>query len=196
MEAVGPNGSLITMERAFESGVGNTIRIFAVDSVTAGGVADATACASVSEASGCAAAVPKRLLMDLGATAGIPLDNFEGMALLGTPLADGRRVLLLVNDDNFSPGQLPTTFIAVALTEEEDATLPTLGKLVGTIQAAAVTPLPDGSATPSAPAVELVVAYRGIPYALPPVGHRRFAAPEPYLLRHAVVLSIPACCWN
>jgi len=178
VEAVGPGGSLITMERAFEYGAGNTIRIFAVDSVTE--VGDAGGCTSLSEASGCAAAVPKRLLLDIGATAGMPLDNFEGMALLGTPLADGRRVLLLVNDDNYSPGQLPTTFVAVALTEEDDLSLPNLGTLTGTTKAAVVTPLPEGSVTPSSSATELTTAFRGIPYALPPVGHRRFAAPEPY----------------
>ena len=33
--------------------------------------------------------------------------------------------------------------------------------------------------------VELVAAFKGIPYASPPVGHRRFAAPEPYARRYA-----------
>eukprot|EP01043_Picozoa_sp_COSAG02_P026669 COSAG02_NODE_1543_length_12003_cov_16.681536_5_plen_358_part_00 len=89
LEAVGPNGALITMERAYESGVGNTIKIYAVDSLTE--VPDASACASVSESSGCAAAVTKRLIVDLGTMDGVELDNYEGMAVLPKPLPDGRR---------------------------------------------------------------------------------------------------------
>jgi hypothetical protein len=116
VEAVGPRGSLLTMERAFEFGVGNTIKIYAVDSVES--VPDASGCDSFSEASGCATAVNKRLVLDLGTVEGLELDNYEGMALLQEPLPDGRRVLLIVNDNNFSPGQLPTTFVALALTEE------------------------------------------------------------------------------
>jgi hypothetical protein len=182
-------------------------------------------------------------------------------------------VLLLVNDNNFSPRQLPTTFVALALTEEVTVTLSSdIGSLVGTIRAVpTITPVdgiegrysdpnhPAGFRTvvvsaraqgddPSsvvtiagndnAPAgvewtlfgrlriesdtilltvdfspkggpanvvavfdgsglqftdgnrwpqqdtaghpVELVAAFKGIPYASPPVGHRRFTAPEPY----------------
>ena len=290
LEVVAPNGALLTMERSYQSGVGNTIKIYTVDSLTE--VADATGCASVSEWSACAAAVTKRLVVDLGSVDGLELDNYEGMAVLPQPLADGRRVLLLVNDNNFSPTQLPTTFVALALIEEVTVTPSSeLGSLIGNIRAVPMgTPLdelegrysdpnhPDGFRTvvvsqstvqetetqrvsegqsetarerlvtiagnDNAPsgvewtlfgrlriqadailltidfspkggpadlvavfdgsglqfsdgnrwrrqdaasnsAVELVAAFQGIPYASPPVGYRRFTAPEPYARRYA-----------
>ena len=89
VEAVGPYGALLAMERAYESGVGNTIKIYAVDSLSE--VPDASACTSFSESSGCAAAVRKRLVLDLGTVDGLHLDNYEGMAMLPQPLPDGRR---------------------------------------------------------------------------------------------------------
>jgi hypothetical protein len=61
--------------------------------------------------------VPKRLLLDL-ATLGLELDNYEAMAF-GPQLADGRRTLLLVNDDNFSSHQIGTQFILLALDLDE-----------------------------------------------------------------------------
>ena len=64
------------------------------------------------------AQVPKQLLLDL-ATLDLPLDNYEGMAL-GPRLADGRRTLLLVNDDNFSSHQIGTQFILLALDLDEE----------------------------------------------------------------------------
>jgi hypothetical protein len=44
---------------------------------------------------------------------GIPIDNIEGMTF-GPPLADGRQTLVIVSDNNFSPGQF-TQFIVLAL---------------------------------------------------------------------------------
>jgi hypothetical protein len=55
--------------------------------------------------------VQKNLLFDLG-TLGIPLDNIEGVTL-GPTLADGRRTLVLVSDDNFGAGQF-TQFVVFA----------------------------------------------------------------------------------
>ena len=55
---------------------------------------------------------------DYRATLGLPLDNYEGMAI-GPPLADGRRSLLLVNDNNFSVHQIGTQFILLALALED-----------------------------------------------------------------------------
>lgn len=65
---------------------------------------------------GCAegAAAEKVLLLDL-ADLTIAVDNYEGMAI-GPLLPDGRRLLLLVNDDNYNPRQLGTQFLAFALT--------------------------------------------------------------------------------
>jgi hypothetical protein len=43
---------------------------------------------------------------------GIPIDNIEGMTF-GPPLPDGRQTLIIVSDNNFSPGQF-TQFIVLA----------------------------------------------------------------------------------
>ena len=61
----------------------------------------------------------KTLLLDLDVL-GIPLDNVEGMAF-GKKLPDGRRSLILVSDNNFSPTAF-TQFLlfAVSNAEEDD----------------------------------------------------------------------------
>jgi hypothetical protein len=59
--------------------------------------------------------VEKTLLLDLDAL-GIPLDNVEGMAF-GPDLADGRRTLVLVSDNNFAPAQF-TQFLLFAYSEK------------------------------------------------------------------------------
>ena len=58
--------------------------------------------------------VTKRLVFDLD-TLNIVLDNVEGMTF-GPRLPDGRRTLILVSDDNFSPTQF-TQFLAFAIDE-------------------------------------------------------------------------------
>jgi hypothetical protein len=55
------------------------------------------------------------LLLDLDAL-GITLDNVEGMAI-GPDLADGRRTLVLISDNNFSPAQF-TQFLLFAFSEK------------------------------------------------------------------------------
>ncbi len=84
--------SLLAMERSFSVGVGNAVRIYRV--TLDGGTAR------------------KSLLFDL-ADLGITLDNVEGMTF-GPRLPDGRRSLVLVSDDNFSPTQV-TQFLAFAV---------------------------------------------------------------------------------
>ncbi|ODR10235.1 phytase [Mycolicibacillus koreensis] len=62
------------------------------------------------------AVVPMRktLALDLTAVPGLsPLDNVEGITV-GPPLPDGRRSVVLVSDDNFSPLQI-TQFLLLAL---------------------------------------------------------------------------------
>jgi len=44
---------------------------------------------------------------------GIPIDNIEGMTF-GPELPDGRQTLVIVSDNNFSPGQF-TQFIVLAV---------------------------------------------------------------------------------
>jgi hypothetical protein len=56
----------------------------------------------------------KTLLADLNTTPGLaPLDNVEGITL-GPVLPDGRRSVIVVSDDNFSPGQI-TQVLAFAM---------------------------------------------------------------------------------
>jgi 3-phytase/alkaline phosphatase D len=57
--------------------------------------------------------MPKTLVADLEQDLGVDPDNVEGM-ILGPVLADGRRALILVSDNNFSESQI-TQFIALAV---------------------------------------------------------------------------------
>lgn len=94
----------LAMERSFSVGAGNTIRLYryalaGADDVS--GVADLDDAAPVREAG-------KELVLDLDslvASEGLTLDNIEGMTL-GPRLPDGGRALLLVSDNNFTPGQV------------------------------------------------------------------------------------------
>jgi len=91
-------------EGSFSVGAGNTIRLYryalaGADDVS--GVADLDDAAPVREAG-------KELVLDLDslvASEGLTLDNIEGMTL-GPRLPDGGRALLLVSDNNFTPGQV------------------------------------------------------------------------------------------
>jgi hypothetical protein len=115
--ALGPD-ELLTLERGFIPGLGNTIRLFRV-SLT--GATDVTARPSLADPA--LTPVPKTLLLDLGlctpGTARHPgkqsnplLDNIESVAL-GPLLPDGRQTLLLQSDDNFAADQV-TRFYALA----------------------------------------------------------------------------------
>lgn len=102
---------LLVLERGFQSGVGNTVRVYRVSLEGAGDVSDEPSLASPG-----LEPVEKELLVDL---AGCPpsdattpgtqqnplLDNYESLTL-GPRLPGGRRSLLLQSDDNFSAGQV------------------------------------------------------------------------------------------
>lgn len=99
--ALDDRGTLLALERSFSTGVaGNDIRLFLARPDPAG--ADATG------------RVPlrKELVLDFD-DLGITLDNVEGMTF-GPDLADGRRTLVFVSDDNFSETQV-TQFLAFAV---------------------------------------------------------------------------------
>lgn len=90
---------LVSMERSFSVGAGNTVRLYRValpGATNVAGIADLDGAGPVRTAG-------KRLLVDLD-TLGRPLDNLEGMTL-GPRLPGGGRALLLVSDNNFTPGQ-------------------------------------------------------------------------------------------
>lgn len=102
---------LLVLERGWKRGYGNAIRIYRVE------LDERSMCTEVSPLSGANASLAKWLFVDLGdlryATRppvhqpepSALLDNFEGMGL-GPRLADGRRSLLLVSDDNAHRAQI------------------------------------------------------------------------------------------
>lgn len=91
---------LLTMERSFTVGKGNTVRLYRA---ALPGATDVQGEADLDEA-GQIREARKRLLLDLDSL-GLTLDNLEGMTL-GPQLPDGSRALLLVSDNNFTPGQV------------------------------------------------------------------------------------------
>lgn len=107
VELLGGEGLLLALERSYALGAGNGARLYRLDLDGADNVADRPTLKDASYRP-----VAKRLLLDLG-TLGVPLDNLEGMSW-GPRLADGRRSLILVSDDNFSPLQR-TLFLAFAV---------------------------------------------------------------------------------
>lgn len=107
-------GTFLLIERSFSEGAGATVRLYEVDLREA---SDTSALPALSRPDGSYEPVErrgaKRLLLDL-ATLGIRPDNLEAMAL-GPSLPDGRRLLVLLSDDNFSPVQV-TQVLAFAVT--------------------------------------------------------------------------------
>jgi hypothetical protein len=110
---------LLVLERGFVAGQGNTIRIFRVFVEEAQDVSNEPTLAAPG-----LTPVAKRLVLDVadlpsaGATSpqiqpNPLLDNYEAMAL-GPELAGGRRVLVLLSDDNGSSSQI-TRIIALAV---------------------------------------------------------------------------------
>ena len=106
------NQFLLAMERSFSvgaPGTGNTIRLY---EVALPGADDVNGFDSLATLLGGLQPAQKTLLLDLDAL-GIPLDNVEGMAF-GPDLPDGRRSLILVSDNNFSPAAF-TQFLLFAV---------------------------------------------------------------------------------
>ncbi len=95
--STGPD-RLLALERSYTAGVGNDIRIY---DVALAGATDVAGRKRLKK--GRYRPVRKTLLVPLGAF-GIPLDNLEGLTF-GPRLADGRRTLVLVSDNNFSEFQ-------------------------------------------------------------------------------------------
>ena len=102
-----PDGRVLTVERVYVPGPGSFIRMYLVDPA---GAQDIAALPSLAGAS--PRPVGKTLALDLNTT-GVLMDNLEGMAI-GPVLPDGRRLLLMVSDDNFSRAQ-KTVLVAFAL---------------------------------------------------------------------------------
>ncbi|MCT7990721.1 esterase-like activity of phytase family protein [Laspinema olomoucense] len=104
----------ISLERGFTEDVGNTGLLYEVS------LQDATDIQFIESLKDVKIQdiqpAQKRLLLDLK-TLKIPLDNLEGMTF-GPTLADGRRSLILLSDNNFNPLQV-TQFLVFAINLEE-----------------------------------------------------------------------------
>lgn len=92
---------LLVVERAFSAGVGNQVRIYLADLGAATDVLDLESLLDDSVPRPTPRPIRKTLVADL-MQLGVEPDNIEGMAL-GPELPDGRRMLLLVADNNFQP---------------------------------------------------------------------------------------------
>ncbi|MGH3097727.1 MAG: esterase-like activity of phytase family protein [Streptosporangiales bacterium] len=98
----------LVVERSYASGVGNTIRVFEIDTRGATNVLHRE---SLSD--GHYRPVSKRLVVDLGTIGLDHLDNIEGVTW-GPRLPTGERTLVFVSDDNFNDSQV-TQLVAVAV---------------------------------------------------------------------------------
>lgn len=91
----------LSLERSFSVGVGNTIKLY---EVSLEGADDISNIASLSKVdSNKIQAVDKKLLLDFDKL-NLQLDNIEGLTF-GPDLRNGRRSLIVVSDNNFSPTQ-------------------------------------------------------------------------------------------
>jgi 3-phytase len=106
--AIDNTGTLLALERSFSTGVGNSIKLYQVQTQ---GAVDVSSLNSVNGLEP-DPAVEKKLLLDF-ADLGITLDNIEGLTF-GPKLADGRQSLIIVSDNNFSATQT-TQILAFAV---------------------------------------------------------------------------------
>lgn len=104
-------GTFLAMERSFSVGRGNTVILYEISTV---GATDVSGLETLFPGGSAADFEPvrKRRLLSFGDLGLIP-DNLEGMAL-GPPMADGRRPLVVVGDNNFNPNQ-ETQFVLLAV---------------------------------------------------------------------------------
>ena len=110
-------GTMLVMERSFSVGGvlgGGTGNVVVINEVSTQGATDVLAIDALYDGGAPIPLTPvtQRQIFafdDLG----IPIDNIEGMTF-GPDLPDGRHSLVIVSDNNFSPGQF-TQFIVLAL---------------------------------------------------------------------------------
>lgn len=99
------------LERAFMMGVGLSLRVYEIDVRTGSDTLQVPRLASADGMRPC----PKTQVADFAQLGLARLDNTEGMAW-GPRLANGRRSLVFVSDDNFNPLQI-TQFLAFEVLE-------------------------------------------------------------------------------
>jgi predicted extracellular nuclease len=93
------NHRLLVVERSFSAGVGNRVKVYLVDIRDATSIKGLSSIREVDDLE--LISLTKTLVADLGEL-GVEPDNIEGVAL-GPALADGRRMLVLIADNNFQP---------------------------------------------------------------------------------------------
>lgn len=102
---------MLVLERAYMSGVGNSLRLYSIDTRQG---SDTQALAALTP--GAYQPVRKTLLVDFAQLGLARLDNTEGMcwgpALPATASRPAARSLIFVSDDNFNPRQI-TQFVAL-----------------------------------------------------------------------------------
>jgi 3-phytase/alkaline phosphatase D len=126
--ALDNTGTLLGLERSFSVGVGNSIKLYQVQTQGALNVSSVDGFDGLEIDS----PVKKQLLLDF-ADLGLTLDNIEGMTF-GPTLPDGRQSLIVVSDNNFNVGNPNdpndnqiTQFLAFALDiDTTPAVLPTV----------------------------------------------------------------------
>ncbi len=91
---------LLALERSYSTGVGNTIRLFAVKLT---GATDVSKLEKLSDA-GAYVPLSKNLVADLQADFGVKPDNLEGITF-GPNLSGGHRSMVFVSDNNSSETQ-------------------------------------------------------------------------------------------
>jgi endonuclease/exonuclease/phosphatase family metal-dependent hydrolase len=91
--------TVLFVERSFSAGVGNRVRLYLVDLESAPDIRGIASVRGVADAE--SLLMPKKLFADLH-DLGVDPDNIEGLAL-GPTLDDGRRLLVMVSDNNFQP---------------------------------------------------------------------------------------------
>ena len=113
--AIDNNGTLLSLERSFAVGVGNTVKLYQIQTQGALDVSSFDDLFSETQNTRFAidSPVKKKLLVDFQADLGITPDNLEGLSL-GPVLLDGRQSLIVVSDNNFNATQT-TQFIALGL---------------------------------------------------------------------------------
>jgi hypothetical protein len=101
---------MLVLERAYMAGVGNSLRLYEVDTRDGSNTLDAAQLVP-----GQYRPMAKHLVADFGQLGLSRLDNTEAMAW-GPALANGNRTLVCLSDDNFNPTQV-TQFVAFEYTE-------------------------------------------------------------------------------
>jgi endonuclease/exonuclease/phosphatase family metal-dependent hydrolase len=109
------NHRLLVLERSFSVGVGNTVRIYLVDLEGAANIRDVDSLVDMDGPR--PAPLTKVLVADIGEL-GVEPDNIEGMTL-GPQLEDGRRLLVLVADNNCQPSVQKNQVLLLAITGVE-----------------------------------------------------------------------------